>query len=80
MRDSSLPARPLPVPSSLLVTFLTEQPACVSPPLGVLSIAAAASGLPQPPCLLPARVPRLLPRLARILTGRVAIGRVRQTP
>jgi hypothetical protein len=77
MRDAPLPARPIPAPSSLLVRFRTEQTACVYPSPEALFIVAAASGQTQSPCLLPARVPRLRPRRARLLTGSVAIGRVR---
>ncbi len=77
MRDSPLAARPIPAPSSLLGISLTEQTACVYPSPAALFIVAAASGQIQPPCLSLALVPRLLPRLARILTSSVAIGRVR---
>lgn len=77
MRDSPLAVQPIPAPSSLLGIFLTERTACVYPPPTALFIVAAASGQIQPPSLLPALVPRLLPRLARILSGSVAIGRVR---
>ena len=79
MRDFPLPARPLPAPSSLRVTFLTEQAAFVSLPLDAPCTADAASGPTQPPCRLPALVPRLRPRLAPILTDSVAVGRVCQT-
>ena len=77
MRESPLPARPLPAPSSLPGSFLPEQTAGVYPPPAALVRVAAASGQMQSPCLLPVLAPWLLPRLARILTGSVAIGRVR---
>jgi len=79
MMDSPLPARSIPAPSSLLVSFHTEQTAFVYPPPPTLFIVAVASDQPHSPCLLPALVPRLLPRLARILTGSVTIGRGRWT-
>jgi hypothetical protein len=77
MRDSPLAVQPLPAPSSLLGIFLTEQTARVYPPPTALFIVAAASGQMQPPSPLPALLPRLLPRLAHMLSGSVAIGRVR---
>jgi hypothetical protein len=79
MRDSPLPARPIPAPSSLLVRFRTEQTAFVYLPPDALFIVATASGQIQSPCLLPVLVPRLLPRRARIYISRVTIGRERQT-
>jgi hypothetical protein len=72
-------SRWLPRQSSLPVLVRTERTTLVYPPLCPPFVSHTAWGQMQPPCLPPAFVYLRLYLFARVLTGSVTIGRVRQT-